>query len=101
MKPKTLYILDLDGTLLKNDQTLSPFTVDAITGLVAKGMLFSYATARSWATASKVTAGLPSHLPVILFNGTFIAESGTGKTLSAHLFSQEVGARASYASDRV
>ena len=44
--PKTLYVSDLDGTLLRRDQTVSPFTAETINTLTARGMLFSYATAR-------------------------------------------------------
>lgn len=83
---KILYISDLDGTLLRKDQTLSPFTAKTICELTEKGLLFSYATARSYATSSKVTAGIPENLPVITFNGTFIMETGTGKRLVSNLF---------------
>ena len=48
-----LYVSDLDGTLLRSDETLSSFTAETIHGLIEKGMLFSYATARSFVTASK------------------------------------------------
>ena len=44
----TLYVSDLDGTLLNSNQTLSPFTIQTINQLVSDGMLFSYATARSY-----------------------------------------------------
>ncbi len=83
---KVLFISDLDGTLLQNDQTLSPFTVETIRKLTEKGMHFSYATARSYATASKVTKGLPARLPVITFNGTFIVETGSGRLLYSDFF---------------
>ena len=55
--PKTLYVSDLDGTLLRHDQTVSPFTAETINTLTARGMLFSYATARSLVTAKTVTKG--------------------------------------------
>lgn len=38
---KTLYVSDLDGTLLQSNQTTSDFTCEAINRLVEKGMLFS------------------------------------------------------------
>lgn len=44
---KTLYVSDLDGTLMKNDETLSPETVQMINELVEKGLDFTFATARS------------------------------------------------------
>lgn len=87
--PRTLYITDLDGTLLTPEQTLSQYTVDTINDLVSRGMIFSYATARSIHTAAKVTAGIAPRIPVILFNGVFIMESGTGRRLASNLFTPE------------
>lgn len=74
---KTLYISDLDGTLLRLDETVSAFTAETVNRLEAEGILFSYATARSYLTASKVTAGITARLPVIVYNGAFIIDSGT------------------------
>ena len=83
---KTLYVSDLDGTLLRKDETLSPFTVDTINALVERGMIFSYATARSLVTARRVTAGLTTNLPVVIYNGSFVVESATGKRLISGAF---------------
>jgi Cof subfamily protein (haloacid dehalogenase superfamily) len=85
---KTLYVSDLDGTLLRHDETLSRYTVETINALIERGMIFSYATARSLITASKVTAGLSTKIPVIIYNGSFIKESGTGKSLLSNAFSK-------------
>lgn len=89
--PKTLYVSDLDGTLLQNDQTLSAFTGQTLNRLIERGMLFSYATARSYYSSSKVTAGLNAHIPVIVYNGTFILENQTQKPLLSNSFSKEEG----------
>lgn len=83
---KTLYVSNLDGTLLRRDQTLSPFTIDTINSLVERGMVFSYATARSFVTSSRVTKGLPENIPVIIYNGSFIVEQGTNKHLISNIF---------------
>lgn len=83
---KTLYVSDLDGTLLRRDKTVSAFTVETINELTSRGMLFSYATARSYITASRLTAGITAHIPVIIYNGAFVLENGTGRQLhSEHL----------------
>ena len=74
---KALYVSDLDGTLLRSDETGSDFTVHTINALVEKGLLFSYATARSIVTASRVTEGLSTKIPVILYNGAFIRRGNT------------------------
>ena len=50
---KTLYVSDLDGTLLRKNETLSPYTIKTINALTSSDMLFSYATARSLNTAKK------------------------------------------------
>ena len=86
---KTLYVSDLDETLLRSDETLSPFTVKALNRLIDGGIHFSYATARSYHTASQVTRGLSPKLPLIVYNGTFILENGTQRQLLSNLFRAE------------
>ena len=86
---KTLYVSDLDGTLLTREQILSEFTVDTINSLVERGMMFSYATARSVYTAGVITRRLRGNIPVIVYNGTFILENGTGRHLLEHYFSPD------------
>ncbi|MBQ4085910.1 MAG: HAD-IIB family hydrolase [Clostridia bacterium] len=84
----TLYVTDLDGTLLRSDQTLSRFTCDTINALVEKGMLFSFATARSIVTSRKVAAGLVPQIPQIVYNGSFIVDR-TGKRLWTSFFTPQ------------
>lgn len=85
----TLYLSDLDGTLLRSEQRTSAFTNETINRLVEKGMLFSYATARSFHTASKVTGGMNAAFPVIVYNGAFIVDNATGSVLHANFFTKE------------
>ena len=80
---KTLYVSDLDGTLLHSNERTSAFSNRVINGLVEKGMLFSYATARSLITAKKVTEGLSARIPLIIYNGAFIVDNVTGEILKA------------------
>lgn len=87
---KTLYVSDLDGTLLRSDETISQFTADTINTLVEKGMLFSYATARSYLTASKVTRGIVAKIPLIVYNGAFIIDNATGEILLGNFFDEGV-----------
>ncbi len=86
---KTLYVTDLDGTLLNRQDRVSPFSIRTINGLVEKGMLFTYATARSLVSASKVTEGLSTNIPIIAYNGTFIIQPSSGAVLSRETFSEE------------
>ena len=86
---KTLYVTDLDGTLLNRQDRVSPFSISTINHLVENGMLFTYATARSLVSASKVTEGLSTKIPVIAYNGAFIIQPSTGEILSSEGFTEE------------
>ena len=86
---KILYVSDLDGTLLQSDQTVSAFSAETLNGLIRNGLLFSYATARSYATANKVTANLQLRIPVIVFNGTFVIDTDTQNQLISNIFTRE------------
>ena len=86
---KELYVTDLDGTLLNRQDRISPFSVRVINELVDKGLLFTYATARSLVSASKVTEGLSTKIPVIAYNGAFIFQPSTGEILSSEGFTDD------------
>ena len=86
----TLYVSDLDGTLLRSDETISDYTCSVINSLVAKGMYFSYATARSFITAKKVTKGIQVRIPLIVYNGAFVIDNVTEQILIANYFDASV-----------
>ena len=88
MEEKTLYISDLDGTLLNGKQQVSSFTAEMINQVIAHGICFSYATARSFATASVITKGITANIPVIVYNGCFILDQNTGDILHGNFFDQ-------------
>ncbi len=85
---KTLYVSDLDGTLLRSDVRLSKYTCDVIDRFVNKGGVFSYATARSLQTASVAAEGIRVRIPVIVHNGVEIADSFTRRPLYSLRFSK-------------
>ena len=87
---RTLYVSDLDGTLLHSDETISEYSVRTINALVERGMLFSYATARSYSTASKITSGLITRVPLIVYNGAMMVEQQTGRILLSNFFGEDV-----------
>ena len=86
---KTLYVSDLDGTLLRSDETISEYTAQTINRLTNEGMLFSYATARSYHTAKKVTQGMEAKIPLIVYNGAFILDNVTGEVMCSNFFGEE------------
>ena len=69
---KTLYISDLDGTLLTNEAKLSPYAKDTLQYLIAKGVNFSIATARTSASAVQILSDLKLQIPVVLMNGVLV-----------------------------
>lgn len=85
----TLYVSDLDGTLLTRNHEISPFSAGVIQDLIDNHIHFTYATARSFASAQAVTAGLRPRLPVIVNNGAFIMDPATGVPLFSAYFQQE------------
>ena len=88
-KSKVLYISDLDGTLLNANETLSAYTALSLNALIEQGLLFTYATARSFVTSSKVTNKIDFKIPVIIYNGTFIYDSVSDKILLSNSFTDD------------
>ena len=87
---KTLYVSDLDGTLLRTNQKTSDFTNKIINELVEEGLLFSYATARSYNTSHKVTEGMTADFPLIVYNGVFVRDNASGEMLLKNFFDEEI-----------
>ena len=85
----TLYVSDLDGTLMRNDVTLSEYTVRTINEMIDKGIAFTYATARSIESARPIAGGLKLKLPVITRNGAVLADNMTGKHLEKAVFTED------------
>lgn len=86
----TLYVSDLDGTLLRSDETISKYTYNVINSLTKRGMLFSYATARSLITSKKVASGINAKIPLSVYNGAFVIDNRTGDILIENYFDGEV-----------
>ena len=80
MDKNTLYVTDLDGTLLRSDATLSPYTISTINRLTEQGLAFTYATARSIESARPIAGELNLRLPAITRNGAVLADNATRNT---------------------
>lgn len=83
MNPKTLYISDLDGTLLLPDATLGAETKDRLNRLIKRGMYFTAATARTSASVQHILSGLDVNVPCILMNGVCLYDLRERRYLSA------------------
>lgn len=69
---KTLYISDLDGTLLNPNAELTKRTTSIINDLTSQGVLFTVATARSIASVKYILKDLNLTLPIVLMNGVCV-----------------------------
>ena len=86
---RTLYVSDLDGTLLNNKAELSASATADLNTLINQGLNFTYATGRSWMGASKAMKNVNLNLPVITYNGAFVSEPATGKVIRAFSISAD------------
>ncbi|MDD3428793.1 MAG: HAD family hydrolase [Oscillospiraceae bacterium] len=74
----TLYVSDLDGTLLNAQGCLSDETAQGLNTLIEQGLAFTVATARSPATVMPLLSRLHLRLPIICMTGTLIYDTAKG-----------------------
>jgi hydroxymethylpyrimidine pyrophosphatase-like HAD family hydrolase len=71
-----LVALDIDGTLLRSDKTISGRTRGAIQAALARGARVVLVTGRRYPSARRVTADLASDVPLVLHNGALVVVDG-------------------------
>lgn len=81
---KTLYITDLDGTFLNNKAQISERSRQIIDTLTSKGLLFSVATARTYATVTEMFEGILLPCPLVLMNGVTIYDPANNQILKSN-----------------
>ena len=84
---ETLYISDLDGTLLDSDARLPRETAQKINFLLRLGVRITFATARTSRSVvqilSDIDFSLPAAAPVALMNGVLIRDMNSGEYISS------------------
>jgi HAD superfamily hydrolase (TIGR01484 family) len=80
----TLYVTDLDGTLLGPDGRLTRDSADLLASAVGRGVLVTCATARSWTTTQRVLGDFRFVLPLVLYNGTFTYDAAADILLESN-----------------
>ncbi|MEO0868976.1 MAG: HAD family hydrolase, partial [Cyanobacteria bacterium J06642_11] len=88
----TLYVSDLDGTLLTPTATLSPYTRDTLNRLIASGLPFAVATSRSVSSVGPIFQGVSLRFPVIELNGAYVTDLQTGKHLIVNNIASDLAA---------
>lgn len=76
---KTLYISDLDGTLLDSDSLISRASADMLNRAIAAGASFSIATARTPATVASLLSEVDTDLPMVVMTGATLWNRKDGK----------------------
>jgi Cof subfamily protein (haloacid dehalogenase superfamily) len=71
--------LDMDGTLLKSDHSVSELTIQTIQTLTSKGIPVILVSARPLNAVLPTFGriGLPAHYPIVTLNGSYIVEAET------------------------
>lgn len=69
--PWKLVALDLDGTLLRSDNTLAPRTVTAVQRIRNAGIHVVIATGRMFVSAANVASTFGDPMPIVAYNGAF------------------------------
>ncbi len=71
-----LLALDIDGTLLRSDKTISPRTFEAVARARALGVRLVLVTGRRYPSARRVAEELGGRVPLVLHNGALVVEEG-------------------------
>jgi Cof subfamily protein (haloacid dehalogenase superfamily) len=76
-KNSTLYISDLDGTLLNESSVLSEYTKNTLNKLISRvrGIDFTVATGRTTDAAENMMADIKLNIPIVSFNGVAIYDT--------------------------
>lgn len=83
---KTLYVSDLDGTLLNSECRIPAEAVEALNRAISSGALFTVATARTPATLAGIMKNVNLRLPAIVMTGATIWDRNTNSYSDTHHF---------------
>ena len=89
---ETLFVSDLDGTLLTPESVLPEGGAEKIRALTARGVRLTYATARTIRSTAFILAGVPFPAPVSLMNGTFLRDMTRGVYVRRHSINRAAAA---------
>ena len=87
---ETLYVSDLDGTLLNKKKEITPKTAEILNRCIREGMKFSVATARMPYGCDYRLQDLAMTTPGILTNGVFLYDFNQQRYLDVQAMEPEV-----------
>ena len=86
----TLYITDLDGTLLDSDSKISDYSKARLNELAHKGAMVTFATARTPATVTEIFNGVKLNVPGIVMTGAAIYDMHRQLYVDAKFLNKEI-----------
>lgn len=86
---KMLYVSDLDGTLLNSDALLNEDVPERLNCLIDKGICFTVATARTYATVNSIMKDVNLTCPMILMNGVMIYDPVKKSCIHAEIIERD------------
>jgi len=84
-----LIAIDIDGTLLNTQSTITERNYAALKKAIAQGIIVALCTGRSYFMAQKVVGEFDFELPLVLHNGAQIVNSGDGQMIAHWTLAQE------------
>ena len=78
---KTLFISDLDGTLLNNNAKISDYTANTLNSMINEGVMFTVASARSIISASDILKCVKWKHNGVFMNGVLLCDINSHKTI--------------------
>lgn len=88
-----LVLIDIDGTLVRDDKTLPAENEEAIKEALQSGVLVTLVTGRNYGAAKEIIDKLQLDVPVVLQNGAFIYRPYSGEVIRKVGLSGDVAKR--------
>ena len=86
---KMLYVSDLDGTLLNSEALLNEDVPERLNRLIDKGLCFTVATARTYATVNSIVKDVHLTYPMILMNGVMLYDPVSKSCINAEIIERD------------
>ena len=87
MNKKTLFISDLDETLLNKNSVLSEYSKSILNKLISFGVSFTVATGRTTDVAQQIMSEIKLSVPIITLNGAIVYDTTEKSYVKVYQFS--------------
>lgn len=90
--PYQMIAIDLDGTLLSPDGSITPRVVKAVHGVLAAGMAVCFATGRNFTECREILRTVNHHAQAVFVGGAVVMDTQKGVTLHQMLMDGQLAA---------